>query len=349
MEGCATQVGDGGLLASDLDHLALDGAPNRQVDDRGRDELAAAVAERVDADLDGDLGPVLPAPDRVGTVHLGRQVHRAGLDPWPIGTLAGQDGADVGAGDGIGLVPEELAETGVRELDPARLVDDDERVGRSLDDGAEPLLRAADHVLVGQENADLARDGRGADDGAVALRDRGDRQSDADRASIAGEADRLVALDALAATESAEQLRRVVRLARGREAPHARADDLVRPVAEQALCGGVPARDRPVEGVTEDRVIGRPDDRGQQPLVGWIGGHVRELRLDSTQGERPGDPRSESERRSSSRIATCTRAITDASRISPARDVAPRHRGPRPVPAMARSRVMGFRLNLGER
>ena len=144
------EVGDRGLLAGDLDDLALDRAPRGEVDDRGGDELAPAVAEGVDPHLDRDLGPVAATADRVRSIHLRREIHGPGPFPGAIRALARQDRADVGADERVRGVVEQLAEARVRVLDAAGLVDDDERVRGGLDDRAEPLLDAADDVLVGR-------------------------------------------------------------------------------------------------------------------------------------------------------------------------------------------------------
>ena len=144
---------------------------------------------------------------------------------------------------------------------PAQLPGDD-RLPRQLEQPSLPP-RLGRRPLASR---DVAGDLRGADDPALPVAHGRDRERDLDQRAVLAPAHGLEALDPLAAADAPEDGRHLVLPARGGEERDVAADDLPGRVAEEALGGGVPARDDAVEVLADDRVVGARDDRRQERL-----------------------------------------------------------------------------------
>ena len=148
------------------------------------------------------------------------------------------------------------------ELQPA--VEDRERGAQLVGHDGDEVLAQTERLLNGSlVLADVARDGRRADDRAARVADRRDRHRDRDPLAILRHARGPVVLDAFAAAEPVQDLRQLVGALRGDDDGDRPTDRLVRRVAVEPLGPRVPAHDRPVERLADDRVVRRVDDRGE--------------------------------------------------------------------------------------
>ena len=108
------------------------------------------------------------------------------------------------------------------------------------------------------------------DDLAGLIADRRDRQGDIDEPAVLRLADRLVMVDPLAVAQAAQDHRLFVPTVRGDDQGYRLTDRLLGSIAEQASRTVIPRRDRAVERLTDDRVVGRFDDRGEQLSSGRL-------------------------------------------------------------------------------
>jgi hypothetical protein len=162
----------------------------------------------------------------------------------------------------------------VRVHDPAPRVLDRDAVGPgSGDDGK--LLTGDAQLPLGQSLLrDVASDRGGAHDAAAVVTDGGDRQRDVDRPSILGHALRGEVLDALSAGDPFQDVCDLVLAVGWRQRRDRVTDDLLGPVPVDALRACVPGLDHAIQGLSEDRVLRRFDDRGEGPgerLPGIVG------------------------------------------------------------------------------
>src|SRR5262249_29618516 len=107
---------------------------------------------------------------------------------------------------------------------------------------------------------DIARRLRSADDIALLILDRRDRQRNLDEASVLAPADGFEVLDAFTPSDATEDFSLLILMIRRDEDGDRLADDLFRHVAEDPFGAFVPALDDAVEVLADDRVIGRFDD-----------------------------------------------------------------------------------------
>ena len=143
------------------------------------------------------------------------------------------------------------------------------------------VARALALPFRGLERRDVARDLGGADDVPALVVDRRHRQGDIDDPPVLRLSQRLVVLDALAPPDAVEDGEEVVLLLGREDQLDGFSDRLVGRVPEDPLGGTVPAGDRAVEGLGDDRVLARADDRGEQAplLVGLLA--VRDVRAEA--------------------------------------------------------------------
>ena len=119
----------------------------------------------------------------------------------------------------------------------------------------------AELVLVAESVADVARDRAGANDLAVGVADRRHGQRHVNEGAVLSRANRLVVLDPFAGSDPGEDLRDSVGMRWRHEHRDRLADHLVGGVAIQALGARVPADDRAIDGLADDRIIGGFDHR----------------------------------------------------------------------------------------
>ncbi len=119
---------------------------------------------------------------------------------------------------------------------------------------------------------DVADDLRGPDDPAVVVLDRGDGHGHVEPSAVLGQPHGLQVLDALAVPHAIQDLLFLLDPLRRQQQRDRLADDLLRPVAEEAFCPRVPGLDDAVEVLGEDGIVGRLDDCRQprQRLLGLL-------------------------------------------------------------------------------
>ena len=133
---------------------------------------------------------------------------------------------------------------------------------------------------------DVARDLGDGDDGAVGVAHRREREADLDLAAVAGQADRLVALDRLAPGDAAEHVAHRLDLVGRGDSSIELPDRLVADVAVQARRAAVPGLDPAVGPEPHHAVVGGLDDRRHRaqrllgaPARGDLGRQLRRALL----------------------------------------------------------------------
>ena len=185
------------------------------------------------------------------------------LDQRAIGRVDGVEEARGGGGGAVGVEPEDAIE--LRR--PAELVGDDVPVPaaerRKLLSFSELCLAPAQALLGLDAHADVAREGRGSDDAARLVPDRGHRDRDVDPAPVLGHALGVDLADGLTRAHAGEQAAGSTATLRRYEHRDRGAQRLLRRIAVQPLRGRVPIRDQAVEREADDRILGVLDQRGR--------------------------------------------------------------------------------------
>src|SRR5262249_60804510 len=107
----------------------------------------------------------------------------------------------------------------------------------------------------------VARGLGGADEPARRIAERRNGQRDIDRTAALGEAHGLERSDHLAFLQTGDDVCFLLLAVGWDQALHRAPNDLLCGIAEQLLGAFIPAGDRSREGLADDRVIGRADDR----------------------------------------------------------------------------------------
>ena len=157
----------------------------------------------------------------------------------------------------LGRVAEEPFCSRVPACHDAVQVVAENRVHGSLDD----LREEADAGLGLLLAAHVARYARRADDCTPGVDDGRNRQRDVDSGPVLAHSDRLELADPLPRTEPVENVGDLSRSIRREQHRHRLADRLGSRVPVNSRGRVVPGQDRPVEGLAEDRVLRRSDDR----------------------------------------------------------------------------------------
>ena len=133
------------------------------------------------------------------------------------------------------------------------------------------LGEVAQPILVALLLGDVASDRRDRHDLVAGVPHRRDRQRDRDRRAVLADPLGLELLDGLAREHSPQDLGLLALEVRGLDHRDGAADRLLGGVAVQPLGGAVPARDRRVLRIGDDRVVGGVDHIAQQLAAGALG------------------------------------------------------------------------------
>src|SRR5207249_2359988 len=101
-----------------------------------------------------------------------------------------------------------------------------------------------------------------ADQLAPAIEEGRDCHRNIDRMATLGQAHRFERLNNLASLEMVDDVVFLLLAIRGDQTPNGLSNDLLFGVAKYALGTFIPAGDRPIKRLGDDRIIGRADDRG---------------------------------------------------------------------------------------
>ena len=167
---------------------------------------------------------------------------------------------------GIGRQAPDLEEATVREQDPAVRVDDDDAVDRGLALGGQERLLEANRLEQPALLADVPGDRRRADDAAGCVGDRRDHQRHGEPLAVLADPFGLERLDPDTLADPLEDAVDLPAMVGRREAVDGGSHDLFGGVAVHLLGAVVPTEDRAVEGLGEDGVTGRVDDRRKEPF-----------------------------------------------------------------------------------
>ncbi len=167
---------------------------------------------------------------------------------------------DVLAQDLRGRIAEDRLRASAERGEGALLVDHHHTVEHRVEHRVGARLQAGPLGCGALGLGDVPHDGRRTDHPRIDVHDRRDRDRSLEGRAVAACANRLEVLDSLATPDARQELG-LLTVAVGRYEPrHRLADDLPRRGPKQALRGGVPARDDPVERLADDRVVGGGDD-----------------------------------------------------------------------------------------
>ncbi len=271
-------------LRGDGDRAAFGDRISRVDDQVDEDLVELAGVDQDRADLgtqrhrQPDVRPDQPTEHRLDRLDRSIQVGRPGAHQLPAAEgeqLSRQDGRAVGghidrrdAGErrfvieerpvlGREILGQHVRESADREQHVVEVVGDP---AREPTDRLQ-LLRLEQLRFDGLACADVARDRRCPQDPALDVADRRDRERHVDERPIPARTDRLEVEDALTCGDPGKEGRDLIRLIGRREDADVPADDVARRVSVKPFRPGVPARDRPIEALGEDRIVGRLDDR----------------------------------------------------------------------------------------
>ncbi len=103
--------------------------------------------------------------------------------------------------------------------------------------------------------ADVTRDRRNAYETTRSVTDSRDRHRDVNEAPVLASPDALVMLDALSRAQAPEHIRQFVIAIPRNEHRNVLPQHLLRGVAVEVLRSGVPTQNRPIKGLTDDRIV----------------------------------------------------------------------------------------------
>ncbi len=160
---------------------------------------------------------------------------------------------------GLAVAKEPLGRR-IEGSDAATLVDNDEGVGRRIDDRAQARLARSQLALGALQLRDVAGDLRCPDDPSARIADRRNGDEDIDLRAVLATPHRLVMIDALSARDLGNDLVLFAHPVGRKEDGERTTEHLLGGVAEDCFRRPVPARHGAVQGLADDGVAGRLDD-----------------------------------------------------------------------------------------
>jgi hypothetical protein len=159
-----------------------------------------------------------------------------------------------------GFVAENPRARRIGEDTGAAQIDSVDRFGRRIEQEADPLLAVGDLLSRAHELGDVSRDCRDADNRVGGVENRGVRDRYVDEASVLPPTGGLQPLDAAAVARLTKNLVNLFLPAGRVEEACMPSHRFLRGVSVQTRGPVVPRRNHAVEGLADDRIVGRFDD-----------------------------------------------------------------------------------------
>src|SRR5439155_106027 len=149
-------------------------------------------------------------------------------------------------------------------------------LGRAFTDALlQVLVRAPQRLFSKFALGDVARHFRRADDGSLAIHDRGDGQRNGDMVPVPGAPQSLEMIDSLAPAKTSEHVGLFSPAVFRDDQVNVLADGLGRRVSKEPLGASIPGGDNTIQRLAHDGVVRRIDD-GRQQLAYLMRGRIPE-------------------------------------------------------------------------